>query len=246
MNATRRRTAEQDGTARCLDSAAPVCGIVGQASGDGRPADPATLVRMCAALEHRGPDSRGLHVGSRRRPRHPAPARHRPGHRRPADLQRGRLRRGRPQRRDLQLPRAARAPRACRAPLRHAQRHRGHRPPLRGRGPGLRAISCTGCSALAVWDGRRRRLLLARDRVGKKPLYYAERDGALSFASELAALLQDDRIPRDVDHQALDAFLALPLGAGAHDRVSRESASCRPAARSSSRTDARRSRAIGG
>jgi asparagine synthase (glutamine-hydrolysing) len=65
-----------------------------------------------------------------------------------------------------------------------------------------------GMFALAVWDARRRRLLLARDRVGKKPLYYAERRGTLSFASELAALLADERITREVDHRALDAFLA--------------------------------------
>jgi asparagine synthase (glutamine-hydrolysing) len=65
-----------------------------------------------------------------------------------------------------------------------------------------------GMFGLAVWDARRRRLLLARDRVGKKPLYYAERNGEISFASELAALLQDHRVPRDVDHRALDAYLA--------------------------------------
>ena len=65
-----------------------------------------------------------------------------------------------------------------------------------------------GMFGLAVWDARRRRLLLARDRVGKKPLYYAEGTGRISFASELAAILQDPEVPRAVDHQALDAFLA--------------------------------------
>ena len=64
-----------------------------------------------------------------------------------------------------------------------------------------------GMFAFALWDARRRRLLLARDRVGKKPLYYAERGGRLAFASELAALLEDDGVPRDVDHRALDAYL---------------------------------------
>jgi asparagine synthase (glutamine-hydrolysing) len=48
-----------------------------------------------------------------------------------------------------------------------------------------------GMFGLAVWDQGERRLVLARDRVGKKPLYYAERPDALSFASELTALMQD-------------------------------------------------------
>ena len=63
--------------------------------------------------------------------------------------------------------------------------------------------------AFALWDARRQQLLLARDRVGKKPLLYRERDGVLSFASEMAALLGDDEIPREVDHEALDAYLTL-------------------------------------
>jgi asparagine synthase (glutamine-hydrolysing) len=65
-----------------------------------------------------------------------------------------------------------------------------------------------GMFAFALWDGRRRQLLLARDRVGKKPLVYAQRDGVLSFASELGALLQDTEIPREPDPVALDRYLA--------------------------------------
>jgi asparagine synthase (glutamine-hydrolysing) len=63
-----------------------------------------------------------------------------------------------------------------------------------------------GMFAFALWDARRERLLLARDRIGKKPLFYALRDGVLSFASELSALMQDTSIPRDVDFAALDAY----------------------------------------
>src|SRR3712207_8675975 len=48
----------------------------------------------------------------------------------------------------------------------------------------------------------------ARDRAGKKPLFYALRDGRISFASELAALMQDESISREVDPQALDAYFA--------------------------------------
>ena len=66
----------------------------------------------------------------------------------------------------------------------------------------------SGMFAFALWDERRRRLLIARDRVGKKPLFYAQQDGWLSFASELAALMADPAIPREVDAAAIDCYLA--------------------------------------
>jgi asparagine synthase (glutamine-hydrolysing) len=64
-----------------------------------------------------------------------------------------------------------------------------------------------GMFAFALWDSRRRRLLLARDRIGKKPLYYAFNDDSLWFGSEAKAILRDPAVPRDVDYQAIDAFL---------------------------------------
>jgi asparagine synthase (glutamine-hydrolysing) len=64
-----------------------------------------------------------------------------------------------------------------------------------------------GMFAFAVWDARRRRLFIARDRVGKKPLLYSHRPGALSFASEMRALLQDPEVSREVDYAALDCYL---------------------------------------
>jgi asparagine synthase (glutamine-hydrolysing) len=65
-----------------------------------------------------------------------------------------------------------------------------------------------GMFAFAVWDERRRRLLLARDRVGKKPLFYCHENGWLSFASELAALMVDRDIPREIDSSSIGCYLA--------------------------------------
>ena len=65
-----------------------------------------------------------------------------------------------------------------------------------------------GMFAFALWDARRRRLLLARDRVGIKPLYYAALGDRICFASEIKALLGDPAVPRDLDSAALRQFLA--------------------------------------
>jgi asparagine synthase (glutamine-hydrolysing) len=65
-----------------------------------------------------------------------------------------------------------------------------------------------GMFALAIWDARNRRLLLARDRMGKKPLYYVEGQGQLLFGSEMKALLQHPSCPRELDHGALERYLA--------------------------------------
>ena len=65
-----------------------------------------------------------------------------------------------------------------------------------------------GMFGLAIWDSRRRELVLARDRLGKKPLLYALGDGKISFASEFGALLQDEEISRELDLEALDAYFA--------------------------------------
>ncbi len=66
-----------------------------------------------------------------------------------------------------------------------------------------------GMFALAIWDSNRQRLIIARDRLGKKPLYYRLEEGRLSFASELKALLQIPGIPRSLDCQSVLRFLTL-------------------------------------
>lgn len=64
-----------------------------------------------------------------------------------------------------------------------------------------------GQFAIALWDAKNDRLVLARDRMGKKPLYYWHRNGQLVFASELKALLQHPDVPRDLNPGAIDYYL---------------------------------------
>jgi len=66
-----------------------------------------------------------------------------------------------------------------------------------------------GMFALALWDAQRSRLLVARDRLGVKPLYYADTGGALVFASEIKAILQHPLIKREVDPDTLHHYLSL-------------------------------------
>src|SRR5215210_4081155 len=67
-----------------------------------------------------------------------------------------------------------------------------------------------GMFAIAIWDRARERLVLVRDRLGKKPLLYARLpDGAIAFASETKALLRLPTLPRELDLAQLDAYLAL-------------------------------------
>lgn len=163
---------------------------------------------MCARLEHRGPDSRGIHLD-----RNVALGIQRL---RVIDLDTG----------DQPIYNEDRS--IVVVLNGEIYNHRELRAELAGRGHGFRTRSDTevivhlyeelgprcverleGMFAFALWDAREERLLLARDRVGKKPLLYSLRDGVISFASEMHALLGDEGIPREVDPEAIDAYLGL-------------------------------------
>src|SRR4030067_1112410 len=66
-----------------------------------------------------------------------------------------------------------------------------------------------GMYAFALWDGRRKRMIAAVDRFGKKPFYYALCNERLFFASELKSLLHSKLIERDIDLHAIDRYLSL-------------------------------------
>jgi asparagine synthase (glutamine-hydrolysing) len=104
--------------------------------------------------------------------------------------------------------------------------HADHRPQLERRGHVYRNRSDTetivhlyeehgadcvdylrGMFTFAIWDERRGRLFLARDRIGVKPLYYTVRDGAFLFGSEIKALLSHPLVARELDQEALHHYL---------------------------------------
>ena len=72
-----------------------------------------------------------------------------------------------------------------------------------------------GMFAFAVWSESRKRLVLARDRMGIKPLYYCQYGGNLYFGSELKAILEHPEIPRQLDLQALGSYLSVNYVPGA-------------------------------
>jgi asparagine synthase (glutamine-hydrolysing) len=184
-----------------------MCGIAGQVRADGSRVEPALVERMCRALEYRGPDSRGTHcenhvgLGIQRL--------------RIIDLDTG----------DQPIFNEDRSVAVVLngeiynyRELRQELQERGHRLATKGdtevivhlyeeRGPAC-VGALKGMFAFALWDQNRKRLLLARDRVGKKPLYYSSDSKRLSFASELTAILQDETIARDIDPTALDEYFA--------------------------------------
>ena len=67
-----------------------------------------------------------------------------------------------------------------------------------------------GMFAFAIWDSKINQLFLARDRFGKKPLYYhIDNNKSFSFASELSALMADDTISKNLSYEALNSYLAI-------------------------------------
>ncbi|MCP4594314.1 MAG: asparagine synthase (glutamine-hydrolyzing) [bacterium] len=88
---------------------------------------------------------------------------------------------------------------------------------------GIRAVErMRGMFAIAIWDENERRLVLFRDRAGKKPLYYMETQNGFAFASEIKALVAAHTAPLELDQQALADYLtwmAIPASATIYRQV---------------------------
>jgi asparagine synthase (glutamine-hydrolysing) len=184
-----------------------MCGIAGILNPRG-PIEEELLNRMCRALEHRGPDSGGTHLepgvglGCRRLAIIDIEGGDQPIFNEDgtvAVVMNGEIYNHVELRKQL-LQRGHRfRSRVDTEVLVHLYEDRGER----------LVEELRGMFAFAIWDRRRQCLLLGRDRVGKKPLFWAQRGGVLLFASELRSLLQDPELARDVDPRAIDAYLTL-------------------------------------
>ena len=181
-----------------------MCGIAGIVSED--PRERLARVRaMLASLDHRGPDEEGVadrpgaSIGARRLAILDVMAGHQPMADESGEIlavQNGEIYNFRALRDDLQSRGHRFATENDTEILPHGYEEFGEDFVSRLR----------GMFALAIWDGRRRRLLLARDRMGKKPLVYARTEHGFAFASEIQALLTL-RIDRAVDEQAIRDYL---------------------------------------
>ena len=75
-------------------------------------------------------------------------------------------------------------------------------------------VKLEGMFAFALWDKRKKRLLIARDRIGKKPLYYFWNKKKLIFSSEIKTILLDKDVRREIDYQCLSDYLTMRFSIG--------------------------------
>src|SRR3954447_24370994 len=184
-----------------------MCGIAGKIDFGGD-ADPEAVVRMCIAMEHRGPDSRGIRadggavLGAQRLAiidiaHGDQPVTNEDGS--VVVALNGEIYNFTELRDQLLAAGHSFRSHVDTEVLAHLYEEHGER----------MVDHLRGMFAFAVWDARAQRLLLGRDRPGKKPIFWARRGDRFWFASELRALLAAGDLQAEVDPRAIDAYLAL-------------------------------------
>lgn len=183
-----------------------MCGIAGKVDFGGV-VDAAVIERMCAAIEHRGPDSRGVWcsenvgLGMQRLAIIDVAGGDQPifnEDRTVAVVMNGEIYNFQELESELIARGHTLSTRSDTEVLVHLYEDHGER----------LVDHLRGMFAFAIWDVHRERLLLGRDRVGKKPLFVARNGPKLWFASELMALLQDPEIERTPNPRAIASYLA--------------------------------------
>jgi asparagine synthase (glutamine-hydrolysing) len=190
-----------------------ICGVIQIGDEPRIPVEPHVLDRMTDAMRHRGPNDRGTHVapgialGVRRLSIVDVEGGHQPFANEDESVwavQNGELYNHDAIRAELRAAGHRFRSRCDTEILPHLYEREGDRVPERLRGK----------FAIAVWDGNRRRAVLARDRMGVKPLYYAQAGDLLVFASELKSVLASGLVSTDLDLESIDAYLTLGFFAG--------------------------------
>jgi asparagine synthase (glutamine-hydrolysing) len=184
-----------------------VCGIAGLLNAGGEPASPTILKQMIAALAHRGPDGEDIHVedGLGLAHRRLAIIDLSPAGRQPMRTADGRyvvsyngeIYNFRELRAELEAAGCRFQSRSDTEVLLQAWARWGRQTLAR----------LNGMFAFALWDRERRELVLARDRYGVKPLYYAKRGDVLLFGSEIKALLAHPALNAGIDLEALVEYM---------------------------------------
>ncbi|MGI8918013.1 MAG: asparagine synthase (glutamine-hydrolyzing) [Pyrinomonadaceae bacterium] len=184
-----------------------MCGIVGIVNGENKRVDEALLGRMCNAIRHRGPDDDGFYIngavglGMRRLAIIDLASGQQPIHNQDRSawiVYNGEIYNYLELRAKLEDLGHIFYTNSDTEAVIHAYDQYGADCPTHLR----------GMFAFAIWDERTEELFLARDRVGKKPLLYAQLNGGLVFGSEFSALLLHPDISRDVDSEALHHYLS--------------------------------------
>src|SRR5687767_15166126 len=184
-----------------------MCGIVGIVNGESKRVDDALLERMCNAIRHRGPDDDGFYIngavglGMRRLSIIDLAFGQQPIHNQDRSawiVFNGEIYNYLELRAKLEKLGHTFYTNSDTEAIVHAYSQYGDDCPKHLR----------GMFAFAIWDEAKQELFLARDRVGKKPLLYAQTaNGGLVFASEFMPLLLHPDVSRDIDHEALHYYL---------------------------------------
>jgi asparagine synthase (glutamine-hydrolysing) len=189
-----------------------VCGIAGIVRWDGAPVLEQEIRGMCGAIVHRGPDEEGVYIGDgvaigmRRLSIIDLEGGHQPISNEDGTIWivfNGEIYNYRELRRDLERDGHTFKTDSDTETIVHLYEDLGPRCVERLR----------GMFGFAIWDERKRQVLIARDRLGIKPMYFAERNGELVFSSELKPILTLGHIPRAIDWGAanhLFTFLSTP------------------------------------
>ncbi len=183
-----------------------MCGICGMVYRQGEKVDRALIRRMCRVIRHRGPDDEGIYaeqqagLGMRRLAIIDLISGAQPIYNENKScviVFNGEIYNHDQLRRELEAKGHRFRSRTDTEAIIHAYEEYG--------------VDCpeklNGMFAFAIWDKPRRRLFLARDRIGIKPLFYALRADGIHFGSEIKSILQNPAISRDIDRKALDNFL---------------------------------------